>query len=327
MDQRYRHSSKPNPDFPHHKHLFLNHATLDISGDCVDGNLVSLSGSATQSVVCNNWAYSFMVNEPFDGIYSYAVKQTGLSGIDSVSQTLTWNLDTAPPAAVTITNPTSSPYISADTTFVLAGTCESNATVVLAGSESGSTVCSNSAFSFNLTQNIDGHYTYNITQNDPAGNSSEAIPFEWTRNTVVPNIPVINSPSSNPFHSNQSSLTIVSSCGEGNTVKLEGADLQSSICTNGSGLLWSTSWLTISITLLSKKYLLLTSNLQPPHSVGTEIQVRRSPLHLSPLRSARILPDITLTFNVSCETGSAVSLSLVSVLKMQHVKAPALILL
>jgi hypothetical protein len=173
-------------------------SAVTITGLCLTGDEVLLSGSATGVQVCANSAFSFNLSASVDGVYSYSVTQTD-SGTGQVSEpaAFTWVRETsiAPPV---LTAPTTNPFYSAESALVVSGSCETGATVAIAGG--GPTVsglCASSAFSLTVPESVDATYALTVSQTDPAGNIA-SIPLTWNKLTlsVTPSAPilVVNTP-------------------------------------------------------------------------------------------------------------------------------------
>jgi len=208
--------TKPTITAPATTPYYSNGNTLTLSGACESAATVSLSGSATASTSCVSSAYSFTVTKSVDGTYTLNVKQTDLAGNASTTSSVTWIRDTVAPAPVTVTSPNANPFGSGDSTIAIAGGCEANATVALSGAATGSIKCSaTGAYSFNVNESVDGTYDFSLVQTDLAGNPSTASAFEWIRDTTIPSTPSIIAPSTDPYYSNQSNVTITVTCEAG----------------------------------------------------------------------------------------------------------------
>jgi hypothetical protein len=194
-----------------------------ISGNCIPTYNVNLTGDDTGNQVCTGGgSFSFAVTPPgSDGTYNYSVTQAN-GGPTSGADTLSWVLDTMAPAQVVKTQPASSPVVTASSSITISGTCESGATVVLSGDDNQNKLCVSSAFSFTVTEQTDGTYTYNLVQTDQAGNtSSPATTQVWQREPVPP-APTISTPSSP--QTSQGPPTLSGTCVNGYTVALGGAE-------------------------------------------------------------------------------------------------------
>lgn len=214
--------------------LVSNANSITISGGCEAASNVYLSGSATANIACSGNAYSFTVNKNTDDTYNFSLLQTDLAGLSSSSKSVQWIRDTVAPSAPTITNPVQNPLTSNDTNITISGACESGATVNYSGAVVGTANCSQGAYSFALSKNVDGVYNVSITQTDAATNVSSATSFQWTRLSSIPATPTITSPATTPYYSKTNSLTLSGSCVTGNTVQLSGAQENTATCAANS---------------------------------------------------------------------------------------------
>ena len=206
--------------------------SITLSGGCVTGDTVNLTGGSVQSMTCASSAYSFTIGKSSDATYVFSVTQTGTSTSSAASQT--WVRDTIVPSAVTVTTPASNPYISKNTVLTLSGACETGATVELTGADGQTTTCASSAYSFNVSKSTDASYNFSLRQLDPAGNASSSIARTWTLDTTAPSAPVVTNPNSNPFTSGDSNLIISGSCETGATVAMSGSSTGSMTCASSS---------------------------------------------------------------------------------------------
>jgi hypothetical protein len=211
-------------------------SSFSIVGTCTTDNTVELTGADTQSTTCVSSSFNFTISKVVDNNYSFVLHQVSLTDVSSSSIGVSWIRDTIV-AAPTVTAPSSSGmYTSADSSITIQGNCEIGAIVTLGGNGSGTTTCSNSGtYSFTYAKSVDDTYALILSQTDLAGNVSSNTSFTWTRNSLAPVNPVIESPVSTPYYSNGSSLILTGSCVNGNSVSLDGADTQIFTCdTNNS---------------------------------------------------------------------------------------------
>lgn len=305
--------SIPTISIPISNPINTNSSTLTISGSCLTGQTVSLSGADSQSVTCAASSYSFAVNKAADGIYDFNLTQVNQAQTPSAAASLRWVRDTVSPASVTISVPTGAPsYISGDTSFTLSGECETFSVVALSGAQSGTTICSASGtYSFIIgPQGTDGTYGFSLKQTDGAGNDSTSKTFQWIRDTSIPPAPTLVSPSFNPFHSNGSSVTISGACTDGFTVYLSGAQTQNVVC---SGQSYSFS---ITMTVDGSYGFSVTQvNAAGTSSAGTAFLWDRDtvspaqPSITSPSSNPLNSGDTTLAISGGCESGGLVTLS------------------
>lgn len=217
--------------------VFNNQDDLVLSGSCDVGLTVSVSGAHTESALCADGSFSFSVNKTSDAQYNFTLNQVD-QGLGEVSSdvSISWTRDTVAPSAPAVVSP-STPYLSNTNVVTLNGSCESGATVEIDGASSSSTVCTASnTFSFSLSSSVDGTYNFTLKQIDLATNESAVSNFDWTRDTVAPLAPVILSPASNPYNSDESSFSLSGSCEAGSQVSLSGDQVESQSCASGSFL-------------------------------------------------------------------------------------------
>lgn len=219
-------------DNPH----YTNTSPLNVQGVCISGDTVTITEGGvilTSGVCAGTNTYSLNVNKG-TGSYSLAVYQTDpVSLNDSAFRDFTWVYDATPPAAPTIANPATNPITSSGS-LVISGNCEVNATVDLAGDDTQSQICSNGSYSFTISEASDGTYNYSLTQTDLASNTSAASTQQWIRDAGSLPVPVITTPSSDPFISNATNLILSGTCQSGLTVQLSGVNAGDVISPAGS---------------------------------------------------------------------------------------------
>jgi uncharacterized protein YegP (UPF0339 family) len=209
-----------------------NTSNLSIIGTCETGATVSLTGDASNNMLCSQSQFSFLVNKSADGSFNFQISQTDLAGNTSGSVALTWNRNTASPPALVITNHVS-PYISNESTLSLIGTCESNNSISVSGDATTNGVCSSGTFTINIPKSSDGNYSFQLKQTNSGNNSSPSISFNWKRDTIAPAAPQITNPASSSYTSSENSLIISGNCEAYATVQLSGDDTQSMTCSSG----------------------------------------------------------------------------------------------
>lgn len=195
--------------------------SLNITGSCVTGNTVYLSGSESQTYVCAGSSFAFTVTASIDGTESYTIYQEDATTFTSSGEaSLSWTRDTVAPAGLTKVNPASSPYTSASLT--ISGGCETGASVILSGDDSQTVTCSSGGYSFTILESTNATYNYSIVQKDLALNTSSAVTQQWIKDNSVPAAPTIVTPATNPYTSNVSPLNLSGACDTGYTVTLSG---------------------------------------------------------------------------------------------------------
>jgi hypothetical protein len=136
-------------------------------------------------------------------------------------------------SAPTIAVPSSNPFYSADNSVTISGMCQIEDTVMLFGAGAGEMKCVNSAYSFTIAKATDGLYPFLITQRHPVMGTSSPASFIWIRKTSVAP-PIVTTPSTNPYSSTQSTLTIAGACETAATVTLSQDAVGSAVCQNSA---------------------------------------------------------------------------------------------
>jgi large repetitive protein len=291
--------------------FYSNSNSLILSGSCETNSTVNLSGtnSYSDSTTCSNGSFSFTVTEAADATYSFSISQTDLAGNSSSAVTQSWVLDTAAPAAVTVTSYVS-PYSSNGSSVVISGACESGANVVISGAMSSSVTCSSSAYSFTSNKSSDGTYNYSLSQTDLAGNSSPVSSFSWQRITAPPSAPTITNPGSSPYRSYGSSLAISGACTTGYTVTLGGSGSGTITCTAGTYSLSDSE-----STNGTYNYTVTQTDLLGNTSAASSLQwirdntVPPTPVITSPSANPYYSNGSSLTISGTCSSGYTVLLS------------------
>ncbi|NBX18786.1 MAG: LamG domain-containing protein, partial [Proteobacteria bacterium] len=186
---------------------YTSGGNLSLSGGCENNATVNLSGASTQSTVCSNNSYAFLVIQSVDSTYNFALSQTDRAGNVSTSISRQWIRSTAVDPAPTITSPSVSPYSSKDRTLILAGGCITGRTVTLGGAgvtasdvvnPAGSLAqaCVSSAYSFTISKSTDGTFALALVQ----GNSNSA-GLNWTVDSVAPNTTLTSTPAATNLQS------------------------------------------------------------------------------------------------------------------------------
>lgn len=133
----------------------------------------------------------------------------------------------------TIASPAASTYYSNGSTLTITGTCQSGDTVNLGGDGNSQQTCMGSVYSFTVNKNIDGVYSFIITQIDSNSNVSVPASLIWVRKTSI-SAPQITSPATITWYSGQPSLNITGTCENQATVVLSGAASGSVVCANSA---------------------------------------------------------------------------------------------
>lgn len=284
--------------------------SFTLSGGCETGSTVSLSGAATQSTACVGGTYSFTISKSVDGVFSYNLSQSDAAGNISPSLAFQWTRNTVMPTP-TITSPATSPVSNNASSLVISGTCSSNYTLLLSGDATDSVACSGGAFSFTINKSVDATYSFSIIQKDGAGNLSATVNQKWVRDTVAPMTPTLSAPTSNPFTSGDSSITISGSCEADATVSLMGASSDSQVCSSGQ-----TYSFTISNTTDGSYQYSIQQSDKAGNTSGSlsflwvrDTTIPATPVIATPTVAVYYSNLSTLTISGSCTTGLQVDLA------------------
>lgn len=215
---------------------YSNLDKFEIKGTCETGWKVTLTGADDDSVTCANSTYSFKSFIYDDGDYEFAVTQTNNLGDTSAPAITRWNRDTESPAAPTISLPVDNPLLTASSSISLAGSCETDADVVLTapGGATQHLTCPDlGVYAFPITVAGDGSFLYTLQQTDLAGNASSSVTFELDRDTSIPATPILNSPLTASYISNTDGLDISGTCTNGFVVTIGGDYSSRQTCTDG----------------------------------------------------------------------------------------------
>ena len=230
-------SVPPSPTIvtPAQRTTFSSGSNFSVAGGCIDGYLVEIGGdvlssditspSGSLSQICTSSNFSFSLTKSGDNTYAFQVTQTNPSTHSKSSPAqVIWLRDTIAPTAVTITKPSTNPYVSGDTSLLIQGFCEMDTTVTLGGSDNLTTNCdpNHGTFQFTLTKAADATYTYALHQTDLAGNASTPLNFAWTRDTTLPPTPSVTTPSDTLYYSSSNVMTISGGCVDGFEVGISG---------------------------------------------------------------------------------------------------------
>jgi len=233
-----RDTSLPNTPIvasPNGNPYYSNSSSVVISGICDTGHLVYLGGADDQNVECVNSGFSFTVTKNTDDHYAFNIKQVDMvTELESAQAPFNWVRDTLAPNAVTILNPSTTPYTSSGD-LTISGQCEINASVSISGSATQSTTCPAGTFTFFVPETTDNVYNFDLSQTDLAGNQSSQVSITWVRDSSLPPPPTIVLPSANPLVSNASTIRIAGGCITGSIVTVFAADATTNLTTPCEG--------------------------------------------------------------------------------------------
>lgn len=175
---------------------YYSTSNLQIQGNCNAGSKVYIGESGiTLGVPCSGTSFSATINKSVDGTYPLIIYQVDSSGYPSSSATIQWIRSSVVPSAPVLTTPLSNPAYSSGS-IVLSGTCTDGLIVKVTGSNTQSTTCSNSNFSFVISKSVDGTYNFDLTQVSLSGLSSNSVSQQWIRDSALPSIDLTGQPPS-----------------------------------------------------------------------------------------------------------------------------------
>ncbi len=297
-----------------------NTTAQTIVGACETGATVNISGAIVGSPVtasCVASAYSRAVTlTAGDGSKSISATQTDVALNTSAATNISITLDTATPAAPTITSPTNGSSTNT-TAQTIVGACETGSTVNISGAIVGSPVtasCVASAYSRAVTLTAgDGAKAISATQTDVAFNTSAATNISITLDTAVPAAPTITAPANNSF-SNLLTQTVTGSCEPGATVNLTGSFTPSpttAVCTvsgNYSRAVTLTAANGAKAISATQTDLALNTSAATNISITYDNVVPAAPTITSPVNGSST-NTTAQTIVGTCETGATVNIS------------------
>ena len=232
---------------------FLNDNTPAFSGTAEANSTVTVTESSPSVVVLctttadGSGAWTCSPSTPLaDGPYvAHANATDAASNVSANSTDLGFTIDTAAPAAPTITSPVDGSRTN-DTTPTFSGTAEAGSTVTVSEtSPSAAIICSGVANGSGIwtctagTPLAEATYTFHANAQDAAGNvSGDSADLTLTVDTTAPSAPVISAPAAGALL-NVTTPTISGTAEANSTVTvLEGVTTLCTAVTNGSGA-WS----------------------------------------------------------------------------------------
>jgi hypothetical protein len=136
---------------------YSNTANLTLSGTCIAGFRVDLTGSDTQDMICTGGGtFSFSIVQGTPGSYNFSVTQTdSVDALTSGAATRSWVYDTDLPATPGVSSPAAATTYTNLDTFAITGTCETGATVNLTGGDTQNVGCPAGTYTFNIGKTSD----------------------------------------------------------------------------------------------------------------------------------------------------------------------------
>jgi uncharacterized protein YegP (UPF0339 family) len=318
----------PTLTIPGSNPYFSNTSTLTISGSCTSGFSIEISGDLNASTTCTAGSFSFIDTKTIDDSYNYSLIQKNLSGISSAAVTLDWTRDTINPINPLITLPNISPFYSNSNNFSISGTCETGASVHIGGDFSGSTICATTSYSFNITKTVDASYTFTISQTDPAGNNSGSATTTWQRDSVSPSPVSLTAPTSNPYFSGDTNITLAGACEAGSTVSLSGDASGATTCSASSLFSFSINKTTDGIYNFSITQTDISGNISSPLAFEwtRDTAVPTTPTITTPIVNPFSSNSNSLSISVNCDdtlTPTAAIVNILGDISAAEVTSPA----
>lgn len=219
---------------------WLSSLTPNISGSCETGATVSVMEGATTlcTATCAAGAYSCASSPLAQGAHTVTATQRDPAGnVSDPSDPRSFNVDTFPPAAPTISEPAAGAFLSTSTPEIV-GSCETNAVVAVyeGSTELCTATCVSSTFRCTSSSLVDGSHSVVARQTDVAGNTgNNSNPRAFTVDTTAPDAPTLASPVEGA-HLDDDSPTFSGSCESGASVTVSegGSVLCTASCTGGS---------------------------------------------------------------------------------------------
>jgi len=220
---------------------FTNDPTPQVSGTAIGCATVEIDYGGMIPVTATaaaNGTWSTDLPALSSGTYQVRARQTLHSVTSGWSAAKTMVVDTIAPSIPVIT--TASPFITADTTPVIAGTMASDAvtvTVYLDGEEAGDAVLESGTWTYQFDEMPGGTYSITATATDAAGNVSDAsTSLTLFIDLVAPAIPVITTPSPLVTSDTTPSITGTAEALSTVTVYLDGVAIGSPVAADEAGI-------------------------------------------------------------------------------------------
>lgn len=170
-----------------------NQSAVVFNGTCSEDGIISITNGISDSITCSggNFSKTLNLSGSAEGPLSLKFDLNDTHGNSAASVNLSLTKDTIAPVVTQAIY--SSGSLSNLNTVTFGGSCESGLTLNVAGSQTSTHTCTSSSWSAALNaKTIDSTYTYNISQVDTAGNSSNAVTASWQRDTSAASIASMN---------------------------------------------------------------------------------------------------------------------------------------
>jgi Bacterial Ig-like domain len=167
----------------------INKSNFTITGTCSENNrTVTISGAVSVTTLClnNNFNANLNLSSLGEGAFTINLSQVDLAGNQSLAVGRNFYKDIFAP---NLTQDTiSSNFLTNQNQVTFSGACEDGTTINISGSDSTSTACSSSSWSYQTNpQTNDGTFSYQFSTLDSAGNSS-TVSGSWIRDNIPPQL-------------------------------------------------------------------------------------------------------------------------------------------
>jgi len=211
---------------------FVSNYPLTVTGACTVGLLVTVAGDVQASDVsspinsqqqpCIDSTFSYTINKSIAATYEILFTQSNpATNVTSDSTKIRWIFDNVAPLTADILQPNGLSARSSDNVFLISGVCEASGSLLFDGAETTTVDCQDGVFSRSFNSTTDGVFTWNIRQQDLAGNLSPSTIVIWTRDSTAPATPSISSPHNNSYYA-ASTVVVSGSCTSGMKVFVGG---------------------------------------------------------------------------------------------------------
>jgi hypothetical protein len=295
----------------------LSNNTPAITGTAIPGStiIVTINGQTytTTADPQGNWSVTVSPALP-DGSYTASVTATDPAGNVSNASTVSFDIDTTPPADPVITSPTAGAVLS-NNTPTIEGLAEPGSTVTVTINGQTYTTTADPQGNWSVTVSpalADGSYTASVTATDPAGNMSQASTVSFEIDSTPPTDPIITAPTANATLSNATpTIEGLAEPGSTVTVTINGQTYTTTADPQGN---WS---VTVSPALADGSYtasVIATDpagNMSQASTVSFEIDTTppADPIITAPTANAT-LSNATPTISGTAEPGSIVTVTI-----------------
>lgn len=193
---------------------------MTVAGDVQASDVSSPINSQQQP--CIDSTFSYTINKSIAATYEILFTQSNpATNVTSDSTKIRWIFDNVAPLSADILQPNGRSARSSDNVFFISGICDASGSLLFDGAETTTVDCQDGVFSRSFNSTTDGVFTWNIRQQDLAGNLSPSTIVIWTRDSTAPATPSISSPHNNSYYA-ASTVVVSGSCTSGMKVFVGG---------------------------------------------------------------------------------------------------------